>query len=110
MNNLLEKLKEFFNIINQILSICMKLYIHKLEVSSLDRSYLYARRVGIAGTAILETTRKEAIQIIRRNRRTGYQLGILCGPNYDSLRKVYGEYAPYRKVATADELIKSVEV
>jgi hypothetical protein len=76
----------------------------------LDKAYLYARRVGVGGTAVLETTRKEAIEIIRKNRRTGYQLGILCGPNYDSLRKVYGEFAPYRKVATVDELIKSVEI
>ena len=75
----------------------------------MERAYLYARRVGIGGTAILETTRKEAVQIMRNNRKTGYQLGILCGPSYDSVRKGYGEYAPFRKVAFVDELISSVE-
>jgi hypothetical protein len=76
----------------------------------MSKVYLFARKVGAGGTAILETSMKEAIGVMRANRKPNYQLGILNGPSYDSLRRVYGEYAPFRRVATLDELIKSVEV
>ncbi|MPM46534.1 hypothetical protein SDC9_93238 [bioreactor metagenome] len=47
---------------------------------------------------------------MRSNRKANYQLGILNGPSYSSLIKVYGEYAPFRKVSNVEELIKSVEI
>ncbi|QZY55566.1 hypothetical protein [Crassaminicella profunda] len=75
----------------------------------MNRAYLFARRVGTSGTVILETTRKEAVEIMRENRKKGYQLGILCGVSYDSVKRVYGEYAPFRKVESVSELLNSVE-
>ncbi|MBE6069348.1 MAG: hypothetical protein E7211_16915 [Clostridium lundense] len=76
----------------------------------MPKVYLFARRVGTGGTAILETTIKDAVSVMRSNRKPNFQLGILNGPSYSSLIKVYGEYAPFRKVTNVDELIKSVEV
>jgi hypothetical protein len=72
--------------------------------------YLFARKVGTGGTAVLETTIKDAVDVMRKNRKPNFQLGILNGPSYSSLIKVYGEYAPFRRVSNVDELIKSVEV
>jgi len=46
---------------------------------------------------------------MRQNRRKGYQLGILCGVSYDSVKRVYGEYAPFRKVESVSELLSNVE-
>jgi len=75
----------------------------------MKKAFLVARKVGIGGTAILETTRKQAISVMRLNRGKAYQIAILGGPNYDTVRKVYGEYSPFRRVNTVDELIKDVE-
>jgi hypothetical protein len=75
----------------------------------MKKAYLFARRTGTSGTAIFETTRKEAISIMRQNRKKGYQLGILCGVSYDSVKRVYGEYAPFKKVESVSELLSNVE-
>ncbi|MCR1974274.1 hypothetical protein NSA52_09040 [Clostridium sporogenes] len=76
----------------------------------MSKVYLFARKVGIGGTAVLETTIKDAVGVMKNNRKPSFQLGILNGPSYSSLIKVYGEYAPFRKVHNVDELIKSVEI
>lgn len=76
----------------------------------MSKVYLFARKVGTGGTAVLETTIKDAVSVMRSNRKANYQLGILNGPSYSSLIKVYGEYAPFRKVSNVEELIKSVEI
>lgn len=73
----------------------------------MGRTYLFARRIGVKGTTVLETTGTEAISIIKKNRKRGLQLGILCGPNYEAIRKNYGEYAPYRKVDSVNKLIEN---
>lgn len=76
----------------------------------MSKVYLFARKVGIGGTSILETNIKDAVGVMRNNRKPNFQLGILNGPSYSSLIKVYGEYAPFRKVNNVDELIRSVEI
>lgn len=80
-----------------------------MEVDNLDQTYLFARRVGIQGTALLKMSRKEAINLMRNHRKTGYQLGILGGPNIQSVQKVYGEYAPFKKVDTVEQLFKTIK-
>lgn len=79
-------------------------------MNNLSKVYLFARRVGTGGTAVLETTIKDAVGVMRNNRKPDFQLGILNSPSYSSLIKVYGEYAPFRKVNNVNELIKSVEI
>ncbi|MNN26531.1 hypothetical protein D3C81_1400370 [compost metagenome] len=76
----------------------------------MSKVYLFARKVGTGGTAVLETTIKDAVGVMRNNRKPNFQLGILNSPSYSSLIKVYGEYAPFRKVGNLDELMKSVQV
>lgn len=68
------------------------------------KTYLYARRVGMGGTAILEIDRREAISVMKENRKCGFQLGILGGPNVDVVKRVYGEFAPFKKVESIQEL------
>lgn len=75
----------------------------------MNRAYLYARRTGTSGTAVYETTRKNAVSIIRRNRKAGYQLGILGGSNLEVVRRVYGEFAPFKRVESEEELLNSVQ-
>lgn len=74
----------------------------------MHKSYLYIRETGINGTKILETTRKHAVSIIKENRRTGYQLGILGGRNLGTIKSVYGEFAPFIKVESEEELLECV--
>lgn len=76
----------------------------------MSKVYLFARKGGTGGTSVLETTIKDAVEVMRKNRKPNFQLGIINGPSYSSLIKVYGEYAPFRRVSNVDELIKSVEV
>lgn len=71
----------------------------------MEKTYLYARRVGVGGTAILKMNRSEAISIIRKNRKCGFQLGILGGPSMEVVKRVYGEFAPFKKVEDVDQLI-----
>ncbi|WP_461207860.1 hypothetical protein [Clostridium sp. DL1XJH146] len=72
------------------------------------KSYLYARRTGISGTAMLEISRREAIEIMKKNRGVDFQLGILGGADYSEVIRVYGEFAPYKKVLSVEELIDFV--
>jgi hypothetical protein len=69
---------------------------------------VFARKVGIQGTALLAMKRKEAVQLMRRHRKTGFQIGILGGANIQSIQKVYGEYAPFKKVDTVDQLLEVI--
>ena len=41
--------------------------------------------------------RKEAVGVIRKHRKTKYQIGILSAKNIESLRCVYGEFAPFKE-------------
>lgn len=82
---------------------------HHKEVSKMGKVYLYARRTGTGGTALLETSMKSAIQAMRTYRKAEYQLGILNGPSESSVKKVYGEFAPFKKVSSMAELVATVQ-
>ena len=75
----------------------------------MDQTYVFARKVDIQGTALLEMNRKDAVRLMRQHRKTGAQLGILGGANLQSIQKVYGEYAPYKKVNTVDQLLAVIK-
>lgn len=75
----------------------------------MDQTYVFARKVGTKGTALLEMNRKDAIRLMRHHRKAGFQLGILGGANIQSIQKVYGEYAPFKKVDTVDQLLNVIK-
>lgn len=75
----------------------------------MSSSYLYIRKVGIKGTKVLETTRKNALAIIKANRKSDYQIGILGGRNLDVIKRVYGEFAPFIEVETEKELTDTIK-
>jgi hypothetical protein len=75
----------------------------------MSRTFLFARRTGLQGTYITEVSKSEAMQAIRNNRKTGYQLGIMGGVSLASACKVYGEYAPYKKVDSVEELLTNIQ-
>jgi len=73
------------------------------------KTYIFARKAGTNPTKIMEIDKKEAVRIIRENRNSEYQLGMLTGGSFDTVIKVYGEYAPFHKVKTIHELVKPDE-
>ena len=75
----------------------------------MSKVYLFTRKKREKYTAILETSMKNAIEVLKENRNIDYQLGILNAPSYDSMCKVYGEYAPFRKVDDIRQLIGNTE-
>ena len=72
----------------------------------MGKTHVFARKTGILGTVILETNIKKAIEILRENNDINLQIGILSGANDKSLAKVYGEYAPFKKVSNERELLQ----
>lgn len=67
---------------------------------------LYARKRGHRETRVIELDSREAINIIRQNRKCGFQLGMIGSTNLNSVARVYGEFAPFRRVSSVDELLK----
>lgn len=57
---------------------------------------------------ITQMNRKEAVRVMRTHRKTGCQLGILGAPNIQSIQNVYGEYAPFKKIDTVDQLLEEL--
>ena len=70
----------------------------------MSKTFLFVRMKGTAGTKIIETTRKEAVKYIRENLGSDLQIGILGGNDYDTIKSVYGEYAPFYKLNNISEL------
>lgn len=71
-----------------------------------SRVFLFVRKTGIQNTNIIEIDRKKAIKFIKDNYRNKnrYQIGILTGNNYETIKSVYGEYAPFKKVVELEIL------
>lgn len=67
---------------------------------------LYARKCGRGETRIIELDSREAIKIMKENRKCGFQLGMIGSTNLHSVARVYGEFAPFKKVSSVDELLK----
>ncbi len=42
--------------------------------------------------------RREAVEVMRKYRKSKYQIGILSAKDIGSLRRVYGEFAPFKEV------------
>lgn len=67
-------------------------------------SFLYARKPGVKATAILPMDKKTALRLMKENRGIDFQLGVLGGSDLETVTRVYGEFAPYRKVKTVEEM------
>lgn len=74
----------------------------------MSSSFLYARRTGVKGTFILPLSKVEAINVMKANRGIDFQLGVLGGADLQSVMRVYGEFAPYKKVNSVQELLGSM--
>ena len=59
--------------------------------------FLYIREPGHRGTIVYRMDRKKAVGVMRKHRKTKYQIGILSAKNIESLRRVYGEFAPFKE-------------
>ena len=59
--------------------------------------FLYVREPGYRGTIVYRMNRKEAVKVMRKYRKSKYQIGILSAKNIESLRHVYGEFAPFKE-------------
>lgn len=71
----------------------------------MHKTFLFIRKTGIGGTKILETSIPEAIQFIRANKKNiELQIGILGGKDYETVKSVYGEYAPFEKIHSFSEI------
>lgn len=68
------------------------------------QTYLFFRKDDIVGTKIMEIDKKEALCILRENRSSNCQLGMLTGKDLDVIAKVYAEYAPFYLVESVSEL------
>ncbi|TYQ15252.1 UNVERIFIED_CONTAM: hypothetical protein Cloal_1680 [Acetivibrio alkalicellulosi] len=73
------------------------------------KTYIFARKIGTSATKIMEIDKKEAVRVMKENRNSDYQLGMLTGGSFDTVIKVYGEYAPFHRVKTIQELVKPDE-
>ena len=67
---------------------------------------LYARKRGRGETRVIEIDSKEAIKIMKQNRKCDFQLGMIGSTNLQSVARVYGEFAPFKKVHSVDELLR----
>ena len=59
--------------------------------------FLYVREPCCRGTIVFRMGRQEAVEVIRKYRKSEYQIGILSAKNIESLRRVYGEFAPFKE-------------
>ncbi|MDQ0428521.1 hypothetical protein QOZ98_001347 [Planomicrobium stackebrandtii] len=75
----------------------------------MGETFLIARHMGGRETAILKTSHREAVRAIRENKGTAFQLAVLGGKNINTVKRVYGEYAPYRTVDSLDGLLSYVK-
>ena len=60
--------------------------------------FLYVREPGHRGTIVSQMDRREAVEVMRKYRKSKYQIGILSAKSIESLRLVYGEFAPFKEV------------
>ena len=59
--------------------------------------FLYIREFGHRGTIVSQMDRREAVEVMRKYRKSKYQIGILSAKDIESLRRVYGEFAPFKE-------------
>lgn len=73
-------------------------------------TYLYARRVGKSGTLLLKMDMKQALKILREDTELREYLGIIGSKNINSLKRTFGEYAPFREVNSLEEIKKEMNI
>lgn len=61
-------------------------------------NFLYARKSGYTGTYIIEIDKISAIEFMKNNKNISNKMGIIGGKNINNIKKVYGEYAPFKIV------------
>ena len=59
--------------------------------------FLYVRESSHRGTIVSQMDRREAVEVMRKYRKSKYQIGILSAKDIESLRRVYGEFAPFKE-------------
>ena len=64
----------------------------------MNTTFLYIREPGHRGTIVSQMDRREAVEVMRKYRKSKYQIGILSAKDIESLRRVYGEFAPFKEV------------
>lgn len=74
----------------------------------MNKAFLYARKTGRAGTYVVELPMDEAVKVIRNNRGSGIQIGILGGSDFSTVKRVYGEFAPYYQVKDVQSALRKV--
>jgi hypothetical protein len=67
---------------------------------------LYARKCEPGETRVIELESKEVIKIMKQNRKCDFQLGMIGSTNLQSVARVYGEFVPFKKVTSVEELLK----
>jgi len=77
-------------------------------MNKMSSSFLYARKTGVRGTLILPLSNSEAIKVMKENRGCDFDLGVLGGADLLSVMRVYGEFSPYKKVESVQELLSTM--
>lgn len=54
----------------------------------------------------METDKSTAVGILKYNRGSEQEIGILQGKDLETVMKVHGEYAPYCKVHRVEDLFE----
>lgn len=67
--------------------------------------FLYVRESSHRGTIVSQMDRREAVGVMRKYRKSKYQIGILSAKSIDSLRRVYGEFAPFEEIKSKESVI-----
>ncbi|MGY5267804.1 ImmA/IrrE family metallo-endopeptidase [Paraclostridium bifermentans] len=62
--------------------------------------YLYVRKPCSTGTLVIHIDKKEAIEIMEEFRNSEYQVGMFYAKNITALKKIYGEFSPYKEVTS----------
>ena len=60
--------------------------------------FLYIREPGHRGTIVSQMDRREAVKVMRKYRKSKYQIGILSAKDIESLRRVYGGFTAFKEV------------
>lgn len=71
----------------------------------MSTTFLYIRESSDRETIVSQMDRREAVGVMRKYRKSKYQIGILSAKNIDSLRRVYGEFSPFKEIQSEKDVI-----
>jgi hypothetical protein len=75
----------------------------------MNKSYVYARKTGRTGTYVVELPWREAVQVVKAHPSKEIQIGIIGGKDLKSVKRVYGEFAPYYQVDDVATMLQKVK-